>query len=277
MRLLGDKIAARRLAAEAGVPVVPGEESAADCDEALAAADSLGYPGARQGGVRRRRQGHSPRAGAAPRWRRPCASPAARRRRLSATAIVYVEKFLEPVRHVEVQFLADAHGNVVALGERECSIQRRHQKLIEESPSPAVDVALRERLCAAVRRSRARGGYRNAGTAEFLLDETGRFYFLEINARLQVEHPVTELVDRHRSRWRSSFADRRRRAALLRAGGRRAARLGDGVSHRRRGPVPRLPAVAGPRRLRQRARRSRASASTARSSPAATSPTTTIR
>jgi acetyl-CoA carboxylase biotin carboxylase subunit len=193
MRLLGDKIAARRLAAEAGVPVVPGEESAADCDEALAAADGLGYPVLVKavsggGGKGIRLVGSRDEMEAALRVAGSEAASAFGDHNL------YVEKFLDRVRHVEVQFLADGHGNVVALGERECSIQRRHQKLIEESPSPVVDVALRERLCAASVEVARAADYRNAGTAEFLLDETGRFYFLEINARLQVEHPVTELV-----------------------------------------------------------------------------------
>jgi acetyl/propionyl-CoA carboxylase alpha subunit len=107
---------------------------------------------------------------------------------------LYVEKFLNPVRHVEVQILADKHGNTLHLGERECSIQRRSQKLVEESPSVAVDEALRERLGAAATAIAREAGYENAGTVEFLLDREGNFYFIEVNARLQVEHPVTELV-----------------------------------------------------------------------------------
>jgi acetyl-CoA carboxylase biotin carboxylase subunit len=193
MRLLGDKIAARRLAAGAGVPVVPGEENAASFEEALAAADRLGYPVLVKavsggGGKGIRLVGSHDEMEAALRVAGSEAASA------FGDHTLYIEKFLERVRHVEVQFLADAHGNVVALGERECSIQRRHQKLIEESPSPAIDDALREKLCAASIEVARAAGYRNAGTAEFLLDETGRFYFLEINARLQVEHPVTELV-----------------------------------------------------------------------------------
>ncbi|MCJ7490950.1 MAG: acetyl-CoA carboxylase biotin carboxylase subunit [Dehalococcoidia bacterium] len=193
MRLLGDKIAARRLAAEAGVPVVPGEENAASFEEALAAADRLGYPVLVKavsggGGKGIRLVGSRTEMEAALRVAGSEAASAFGDHNL------YIEKFLDRVRHVEVQFLADAHGNVVALGERECSIQRRHQKLIEESPSPAIDASLREKLCAASVEVARAAGYRNAGTAEFLLDEDGRFYFLEINARLQVEHPVTELV-----------------------------------------------------------------------------------
>jgi acetyl-CoA carboxylase biotin carboxylase subunit len=193
MRLLGDKIAARKLAADAGVPVVPGEEDTSSFEEALAAADRLGYPVLVKavsggGGKGIRLVGSHDEMEAALRVAGSEAASAFGDRNL------YVEKFLERVRHIEVQFLADVHGNIVTLGERECSIQRRHQKLIEESPSPAVDAALREKLSAAAVAVARAAGYRNAGTAEFLVDEAGRFYFLEINARLQVEHPVTELV-----------------------------------------------------------------------------------
>ncbi len=193
MRLLGDKIAARRLATESGVPPVPGEENAASFEEAMAAADRLGYPvlvkAVSGGGGKGIRvvAGHDEMEAAL----RVAGSEAAS---AFGDHSLYIEKFLPQVRHVEVQFLADGRGNVVTLGERECSIQRRHQKLIEESPSLAVDQSLREALSAATVKLAKAANYRNAGTAEFLIDEAGRFYFLEINARLQVEHPVTELV-----------------------------------------------------------------------------------
>ncbi len=193
MRLMGDKVTARRLVAEVGVPVVPGEDKAASPGDALAAAERLGYPvlikaiaGGGGKGIRLVRSVQEMEAALS-----VAGSEA-------ATAFgdhsLYIEKLLEPVRHVEVQFIADGQGNVVALGERECSIQRRHQKLIEESPSMAVSDSLREELCAAAVTVARAASYRNAGTVEFLLDERGKFYFLEVNTRLQVEHPVTELV-----------------------------------------------------------------------------------
>src|SRR5262249_52962552 len=107
---------------------------------------------------------------------------------------VYLEKFIEAPRHIEFQVLADEHGNVEILGERECSIQRRHQKLIEESPSPRVSSELRERISSQLRVAMKTVGYTNAGTVEFLMDERGELYFIEVNARIQVEHPVTEAV-----------------------------------------------------------------------------------
>ncbi|OGO53171.1 MAG: hypothetical protein A2148_02070, partial [Chloroflexi bacterium RBG_16_68_14] len=178
---------------EVGVPVVPGTEAPVGKSEALAAARKVGYPvlikaaaGGGGKGIRLVRSSQDVESALA------VSSSEA----VSAfgDGTVYVEKYLEPVRHVEVQVLGDSGGRVVALGERECSIQRRHQKLIEESPSTAVDEELRRRMCdAAVAVTRA-AGYYSAGTVEFLLDAEGHFYFLEMNTRLQVEHPVTEMV-----------------------------------------------------------------------------------
>ncbi|HET8894338.1 MAG TPA: biotin carboxylase N-terminal domain-containing protein [Gaiellaceae bacterium] len=194
IELMGDKTRARRAMAAAGVPVIPGTtEPVGSVDELVALGDSLGYPllikAAAGGGGKGMEVVES--ADGAER-----AFEAARRQGLSyfANADVYVEKLIVDPRHVEVQVLADAHGNVVHLGERDCTIQRRHQKLVEETPSPAVDERLRARIGAiAVDAARA-AGYRSAGTIEGLLTRDGEWFFMEMNTRLQVEHTVTEMV-----------------------------------------------------------------------------------
>jgi acetyl-CoA carboxylase biotin carboxylase subunit len=191
---MGSKTAARQLAVAAGVPVVPGTtESVRDADEALARALQYGFPvllkAAAGGGGKGMRVVREPGA-------LPGALEAARREAQNAFGddAVYIEKYIEGPRHVEVQVLADAHGTVLHLGERECSVQRRHQKMIEEAPSVAVDPALRARMGATAVAAARAAGYVNAGTCEFLLDRDGAYYFLEMNTRIQVEHPVTELV-----------------------------------------------------------------------------------
>jgi len=191
---LGSKTAARTLAVANGVPVVPGTtEPLADLKEAESLAEKFGYPvllkAAAGGGGKGMRVVPSPKELAG-------SLDAARREAKSAfgDGAIYLEKFVARPRHVEIQVLADVHGKVLSLGERECSVQRRHQKMIEEAPSVAVSPALRKKMGeTAVRVARA-AGYVNAGTCEFLLDSGGSFYFLEMNTRLQVEHPVTELV-----------------------------------------------------------------------------------
>jgi acetyl/propionyl-CoA carboxylase alpha subunit len=192
MRELGEKTAAKRVAVEAGVPIVPGYNAAIETPaQAASIADEIGYPillkAAAGGGGKGIRFVHRPEDLEA-------SLRLAQSEALGAfgDSTVYMEKAVTPARHIEVQILADTHGNVVHLGERECSIQRRHQKLIEESPSVALDDELRTRFTsAAVALGRA-AGYVNAGTVEFLLGPDGNFYFLEVNTRLQVEHPVTE-------------------------------------------------------------------------------------
>ncbi len=191
---VGSKTAARELAVAHGVPVVPGTTAAlAGADEAAKIAERFGYPvllkASAGGGGKGMRvvRSVSEIAGALDAARREA-------RNAFGDDAVYVEKYLEGPRHVEIQVLADGHGTVIALGERECSVQRRHQKMIEEAPSIAVSRELRHRMGeAAVKVVRA-AGYVNAGTCEFLLDRDGSFYFLEMNTRIQVEHPVTELV-----------------------------------------------------------------------------------
>jgi acetyl-CoA carboxylase biotin carboxylase subunit len=191
---MGDKVEARRLMKLAGVPLVPGSEgtvsSAADVH---ALARTIGFPmllkAAAGGGGRGMRVVRS--AGEVDAAFAQATSEAAG---AFGDASVYVERYVERGRHIEVQVLADPHRPPLHLGERECSIQRRHQKLIEECPSPMVDAARREALGQAAVRAAAAVGYRGAGTVEFLVDPQGRFYFMEMNTRLQVEHPVTEMV-----------------------------------------------------------------------------------
>jgi 3-methylcrotonyl-CoA carboxylase alpha subunit len=193
-RLMGDKQAARRRMAQAGVPVLPGYDGDEQDDRRLGAeAERIGWPvllkPARGGGGKGMRV-----------VRRPAeleAALAASRREARAafgSETLLVERFVERSRHVEVQVLGDAHGSVLHLGERECSIQRRHQKVVEETPSPALTPALRRELCEAGTAAARAVSYLGAGTVEFLLAPDGRFYFLEMNTRLQVEHPVTEAV-----------------------------------------------------------------------------------
>ncbi|HXV33498.1 MAG TPA: acetyl-CoA carboxylase biotin carboxylase subunit [Gaiellaceae bacterium] len=191
---MGSKVTARRLMEAAGVPVIPGTTDPVESvDEVLALGEEHGWPLAIKASAGGGGKGLRLVAAAGEAER---ALAAARREGEAyfADATVYVERFLEDPRHVEVQVLADAHGNVVHLGERDCTIQRRHQKLVEETPSPAVGPELRERIGAiAVDAARA-VGYRGAGTIEGLLDRDGNYFFLEMNTRIQVEHTVTELV-----------------------------------------------------------------------------------
>jgi acetyl-CoA carboxylase biotin carboxylase subunit len=193
IRRLGNKIAAREIAEAAGIPVVPGSPEVTSLDDARAAGRRIGYPlmvkAAAGGGGRGIRivNSESELADAAT-WAMQEAEAS------FGNAAIYIEKHLDRVRHIEVQVIADHYGNIVPVGERECSIQRRHQKIIEECPSPAVSPDLRRTLSrAAVRIARA-AQYHNVGTVEFLLAPDGHHYFLEMNTRLQVEHPVTELV-----------------------------------------------------------------------------------
>ena len=193
MELLGDKTSARRMARDLGIPVIEGLACALDDAELLDAADTIGYPvmlkATAGGGGMGIRAANS-------RAELEAAIPLARREAQAAFGGdgVYLERLMEGARHVEVQLLADAHGHVIHLGERECSIQRRRQKLIEESPSRAVDDDLRPRICQAAVHIGQAVGYVSAGTVEFLLDSEGHFHFMEVNPRLQVEHTVTEMV-----------------------------------------------------------------------------------
>jgi acetyl-CoA carboxylase biotin carboxylase subunit len=194
IRMMGDKARARRVMKKAGVPVLPGTESPIDSEEkALKAAKEIGFPvivkATAGGGGRGMRVVRN--AGELPH-----AAQTAQREAEAAFGVgdVYIEKYIESPRHVEFQVLGDHHGGVVHLGERECSIQRRHQKLIEESPSPVLSEKMRRRIGNVVIDAAKAVQYTNAGTFEFLMDPDGRYYFMEANTRLQVEHPVTEMV-----------------------------------------------------------------------------------
>jgi acetyl-CoA carboxylase biotin carboxylase subunit len=194
IRKMGDKAEAKRTMKEAGVPVTPGSEGLLDDEDiAVTEAARIGYPvlikataGGGGRGMRIARNEDELRS----------AYNTARAEAETAfkNSGVYLEKYIERPRHIEIQILADEHGNVIHLGERECSIQRRHQKLIEESPSPAVSKELREEMGRIAVKACQEVGYSSAGTIEFLLDEGDQFYFMEMNTRIQVEHPVTELV-----------------------------------------------------------------------------------
>ena len=194
MAAVGDKVECKKLAKKAKVPTVPGSDGAVDDERvALRIAQEIGYPviikAAAGGGGRGMRVAHndvSLRAG--------LRQAQAEAENAFKDSTVYIEKYVEFGRHVEVQVLADHHGNAVHLWERDCSMQRRHQKLVEESPSPALSQDTRNRLCESAVRLVKAAGYANAGTVEFLVDKKQNFYILEVNARIQVEHPVTEEV-----------------------------------------------------------------------------------
>ena len=194
MALVGDKNAARKMAKEVGVPTVPGSEGlVGDADVAVSTAKEIGFPVLVKAS-----------AGGGGRGMRVALDEDSLRSAMSqaqgeaAAAFgcgdVYLEKYVERPRHVEVQVIGDTHGNVVHLWERDCTMQRRHQKLVEESPAPRLDDSLRRAICDSAVRLVKAANYYNAGTVEFIVDRQGRFYFIEVNARIQVEHPVTEMI-----------------------------------------------------------------------------------
>jgi acetyl-CoA carboxylase, biotin carboxylase subunit len=193
IEVMGDKIRAKEAAAAAGLPLVPGSNGVASLEQARGLAHDVGFPlllkAAAGGGGRGMRLVDSPDELEAAFRTAEAEAEAA-----FSDGSLYVERALVGARHVEIQVLGDGEGGVLTLGERDCSIQRRHQKLVEEGPSPAVSAELREKMEDAARRAAEALGYRGAGTLEFLLDADGRFYFIEMNTRLQVEHPVTELI-----------------------------------------------------------------------------------
>lgn len=189
----GDKDEARKTMREAGVPVIPGCDAVEDVKEAHAAADKIGYPlliKARSGGGGRGiRLVH-----ASEEFEHAFAAASQEALIAFGDGVMYIEKYLFPAKHIEMQILADHFGNVVCLGERECSIQRKNQKLVEECPSPSITPEIRAKMIDVTTKAAKAVGYRNAGTVEYLFDQKGNFYFMEMNTRLQVEHTVTEMV-----------------------------------------------------------------------------------
>ncbi|MFH0762281.1 MAG: acetyl-CoA carboxylase biotin carboxylase subunit [Candidatus Omnitrophota bacterium] len=194
MRLMGDKMAARATMHKAGLPIVPGSTSIIkNKEEALKTAQSIGYPviikAAAGGGGKGMRICHNDLTLVS-----SLMTAQAEAEANFGNSNVYIEKYIERTRHIEIQILADKYGHIIHLGERDCSIQRRHQKLLEESPSPAINNKLRRRIGDMALRGSKHVSYVSAGTIEFLLDENDNFYFMEMNTRIQVEHPVTEVV-----------------------------------------------------------------------------------
>ncbi len=193
IRLMGDKIAAKKAVAEAGIPVVPGSDGGIVTEkDARAVAERIGYPvlvkAAAGGGGRGMKVART-----AEDLSSALSTARAEATKAFGDGAVYLEKYLERPRHIEVQVIADAHGNVVHLGERDCSLQRRHQKILEEAPSPVLDATSRREIGAIVTGAVQQLGYLGVGTIEFLWED-GKFYFIEMNTRIQVEHPVTEMI-----------------------------------------------------------------------------------
>jgi acetyl-CoA carboxylase biotin carboxylase subunit len=194
IRQMGDKATARETVKAAGVPTVPGSEGVVrDAEEAIRIAEQIGFPvivkAVAGGGGRGMRLAHN-----AMTFKKEFAAASNEAEKAFGNGDVYIEKFIEEPRHIEFQVLADEHGNIVHLGERDCSIQRRHQKVVEESPSPFMTKELREEMGKAAVKAAKACEYWNAGTIEFLVDKNRNFYFIEMNTRIQVEHPVTEEV-----------------------------------------------------------------------------------
>ena len=192
MRLMGDKITARKAAEEAGLPITPGSPALESVEHAIEWANKIGYPvivkATAGGGGKGMKIAFNDEE-----MKEAFTMAKAEAKAAFTSDVVYMEKYLQKPRHIEMQVLADKYGNVVHLGERDCSIQRNNQKVIEETPSPALNRQQREEIGEIVRKAIEKIGYTNAGTLEFLFED-GRFYFMEMNTRLQVEHPITEAV-----------------------------------------------------------------------------------